>query len=682
MKPILHGAAVLCACVGAFAQTPQLQEITVTGNPLGATNSVAPTSIYTRDKLTFRSKTTLGETLSGTPGVSSSYFGPNASRPIIRGQDGDRIRVLANGGAALDASSLSFDHAVTLDPLSTERIEVLRGPGALLYGGSAVGGVVNVIDNRIARQAQFDENGGVSGKFDLSAASGNRENAAGVLLETGTNRFSLHFDGFNRKTGDVKVPRTLACTKPGSPASASRICNSASQTHGAAVGGSIFFDQGYVGASVAHHQTNYGTVAEDQVNIGMKSTRYNLQGELRNMSALLQTIKGSYSASNYAHSEFDAGVLGTTFKNKGYEARLEARHAKVGNLDGSVGLQSEVSHFSAVGDEAFAPFSRSANHAVFAYEELAIGWGKLTAGARFENATVQSYGNPLVPRFTPATRSFKPASFAFGAMWNAAPRWQLTTNLTQTERAPKDYELFANGPHVATAAYEIGNTNLTKERSSNLDIGAAWKEGAHRFSINAYVSQFKNYIGLIQTSGVTRNKADGERNPVEDPANAGFSLATGETFDPLSEFVYQAVKARFVGFELGGRIQLKRGLDLELRADVVRATNQTSGLPLPRIAPMRTGATLQWSQGPAGADIGFDHYSAQTRVAPGQRPAEAYTLWNAGANYRFGDALLYARLDNITNELAYSASSVLTTTAFPKAPLPGRSLKLGVQLGF
>jgi len=189
------------AAATTFAQTPSaatLAPVTVTGNPLGTADLVAPAAQIFGSELLFRSKTTLGETLDGMPGISSSYFGPNASRPIIRGLDGDRIRILNNGAAVVDASSLSYDHAVTADPLSIERIEVLRGPAALQYGGSAVGGVVNVIDNRIPRQALFDAQGGVTGKADLGLASGNAEQSGGLLLEGGNDRYALHADVFNR----------------------------------------------------------------------------------------------------------------------------------------------------------------------------------------------------------------------------------------------------------------------------------------------------------------------------------------------------------------------------------------------------------------------------------------------------------------------------------------------------
>lgn len=671
MKTYLLKAVAAAACLFgiAWAQTtvPMLKEITVTANPLGATDLISPVQAYTSDVLLLRSKNTLGGTLDGTPGVSSTYFGPNASRPIIRGLDGDRIRILNNGGAALDASALSFDHAVTADPLSTERIEVLRGPGALLYGGTAVGGVVNVIDYRIAREALFGPPGGVAGKLDLNAASGNAQ-GAGAVLETGTDRFALHVDGFHRRTGDVHVPMQLSCTRAGVTTTASRICNSASSTHGDAVGGSVFFDHGYLGASVTNYQSRYGTVAEDEASIRMRSNRYALEGEVRHLAGPLQSVRGQYSSTDYTHAEFEGTALGTTFNNKGYEARIEARQAPWGSLQGVLGLQLEASHFSAIGTEAFAPLSRTVQRAAFAYEELGTSWGKLSFGSRVEHAQVQSFGNPEQARFVPARRTFSPTSWAAGALWKVAPNWELTSHFAATERTPKDYELFAYGPHLATKAYEIGSVNLGKERSHSVDLGASWKSGSHRFNVQAYTSRFQNYIALSQTPGVTHTTADG---------------------DELPEFKYLGVGARFVGAEVGGTIGLLEGantLNLLLRADVVRATNLSNNTPLPRIAPARVGATLQWSQGPWSSALGFDHASAQTRVAEGQRATAAYTLWNASASYRMKvgaqSALWYAALDNLTNRLAYSATSVLTTTAFPKAPLPGRSVRAGVRLEF
>jgi len=692
----VHHAA-LCVCLAAslqampsHAQTAapvaSLQEVTVTGNPLGAADLIAPAASYSGTGLLLRSQTTLGETLDGTPGVSSTYFGPNASRPIIRGLDGDRIRILNNSGALLDVSGLSFDHAVSADPISIERIEVLRGPGALQYGGSAVGGVVNVIDNRIPREPQFDAEGGISGKADLGLATGNRERGGGVLVEAGTNRYTLHVDAFDRQTSDVHVPVDLLCTRADANSVQNRICNSASQTRGGAVGGTAFFDQGYLGASVSSYRSRYGTVAEDEVTINMKSDRVALEGELRNLGGFIQSVKGQLSHTDYQHTEFEGADVGTVFKNKGTDLRLEARHAKLGGFTGLLGLQADRTQFSANGAEAFAPNSRTRQTGVFAYEEYATNWGKLTAGGRMDAVTVESLGNPQLSRFSPASRDFKPKSLALGGLWNSAPNWQLTSNLASTERAPKDYELFAQGPHVATRAWETGNAALGKEKSISLDVGAAWKSGANSFTANAYMHRFKNYIGLAST-GNTYGQEQGNLNP-QDLNGDGI-----DDNDPdnsiLPELAYSGVRARFMGLEASGNVRLLQGastLDLALRGDLVRAKNTSSGQNLPRIAPARVGATLNWANGPWGTSLGFDRSAAQNRVAAGDRTTAAYTRWNAAATYKqaAGPASLlwYARLDNLTNQLAYSATSVLTTTAFPKSPLPGRSLKVGLQAAF
>lgn len=682
----MAAAGLPCEFVIAQTPAPALKEVTITGNPLGATDLIAPAAQYSGAALLLRSKTTLGETLDGVPGVSSSYFGPNASRPIIRGLDGDRVRILGNGGATVDASSLSYDHAVTTDPISIERIEVLRGPGALLYGGSAVGGVVNVIDNRIPHEALFDEKGGTTGKVDFGLATGNREKGGGVLLEGGNNRYALHVDAFQRDTGDVNVPVSLACTKPGSAGFARRICNSASKVNGGALGGSLFFDHGYLGASVGSYRNTYGTVAEDNVTVGMKSDRVALEGELRDISGVFKSIKGQYSRTNYTHTEFEGATPGTVFGNRGSDFRLEAKQAAFGKLTGVIGFQAENTRFSAVGNEAFAPYSKTSQNAVFAYEEYATGWGRLSFGGRLDRVKVESLGNPLVAAFVPGSRDFRPSSYALGSLWNVLPGWQLTSNLAYTERAPKDYELYAFGPHIATKSWETGNATLGKEKSTSLDVGANWKSGADSFAANVYVHRFRNYIALLGT-GNSYGQANRALNPVD---------VNGDGIDDndpdnkiLPESAYTGVRARFVGFEASGTHRLLQGastLDLALRADLVRATNLSNGQPLPRIAPLRLGATLQWASGPWGSSFGFDHSAAQNRVATGQRATNAYTLWNAAATYALKagtvNTLLYAKLDNLTNQLAYSASSVLTTTAFPKAPLPGRSLKVGLQAAF
>jgi iron complex outermembrane receptor protein len=664
------------------ADASSLREVTVTGNPLGASDLIAPTTTLSGDKLLLRSQSTLGETLDNVPGVSSSYFGPNASRPIIRGQDGDRIRILQNGGGAPDASALSYDHAVPVDALVTERIEVLRGPSALQYGGSAVGGVVNVIDNRIPSEPI----NGFGGRADLGHATGNREKSGGVVLEGGNDRFALHVDAFDRDSTDVSVPISLECSKPGSPWRARKICNSANEARGGAIGGTMFFDQGWLGASVGTYRSNYGTVAEDDVTIRMKSDRHALEGEWR-PGGFIRSIHAKLSHTDYRHTEFEGAEAGTKFSNMSNDLRIEARHRKIGNFEGLVGFSSETNRFAADGAEAFAPHSRTRSHALFLYEELGTSWGRLSFGARTERVTVRSLGypdDPTVTRFAIGERTFNPHSAALGALVNLTPQWQLTSNLAYTERAPKDYELLANGPHVATAAWEVGNPNLNKEKSVGFDLGAQWKSGADTARVNAYVTRFRNYIGLTASG----RSLDGEGNVVTDP----------EATDTLAEYLYSGVRARFTGVEASGNLRLLGAdgfarmadagtLDLEWRGDIVRAKNLDTGEPLPRIAPLRLGATLVYGNGPWSARLGFDYNAAQRHVpSVGARETDAYTLWNAALTYRMkvqrANLTWYARIDNITNKLAYSPTSILTTTVYPNAPLPGRSLKVGLRVTF
>lgn len=652
-----RAAACLLASAGAFAQDAALPAVTVTANPLGAAQGAAPVSSLSGNDLLLRRQGTLGETLNGVPGVSSTYFGPTASRPIVRGLDGDRVRILENGGALRDVSGLSYDHAVSVDPIAVDRIEVLRGPGALLYGGNAVGGVVNLIDGRIPT-APLE---GVTGRGDVGFASGSRERQGAVLVEGGTGRLGLHVDASGRRFGDTRVPLARECAQGDATVLARRLCNSDGHAGGGAVGGSLFFDQGYLGASISEFGTEYGSVAEDAVRLDQRSRRVALQGELRGLRGLLQSVKAQASHTDYRHTEFDAGVPGTVFRTTGSDLRLEARHARIGPLEGVVGFQWDDASLSAEGEEAFLPPSDTRQRALFVYEELPTSWGKLSFGARTERVDVAAVADASELR-----RKFRPASASAGAVWNLSRTWQLTGTWSRTERAPKDYELFADGPHVATGAFELGNPALGLERSNSVEAALQWSEGPNRVKVGLFQNRFSDFIALLST-GQLRD--------------------TGEEL--LPEFAYRAVAARLRGLEAEGSVRLLEGaqtLDLELRGDLVRADNLTLDQPLPRIAPLRTGATLAWASRAWGARLGFDHWARQSRVPEGDSPVAGYTLWNSSVTYKAkagqAELLWYARLDNIADRLAFSPTSILTQTAPGRVPLPGRSLRVGVRADF
>jgi iron complex outermembrane receptor protein len=682
----------------SWAQTPgtddvhRLDEVTITARNLEAAGLLVPAQQLSGAALTQRQGSTLGETLDNLPGISNSSFGPNVGRPVIRGMDGDRIRILQNSGANMDVSGLSNDHAVPIDPLTTERIEVLRGPATLLYGGSAIGGVVNVIDNRIARERTFDAKGGVMGKAEVRAGGAANERSTSAMVEAGNDKFVLHVDAFDRSTKNLRVPKDMTCD--GTP-NGRRVCNSASESKGGAVGGTLLFDRGYLGVSTSEYRSTYGTVAEPTVRIGMLRRHHVMEGQLRELGAF-QDVKFQLGHTRYTHTEYETPTAtdGSRFQNKGHDFRLEGRQRAIPlgdgmQLEGVVGIQNERSQVQArdeLGAVFLVPPSQTLSSGVFTFQALKTSWGQLSAGARLETVDVQSFEASGPNAEIPAqAQNFKPMSFALGAMRNlrqgeAQNGWQLTTNLSASQRAPKDYELFAHGVHAATGTYEIGQQAIGLEKGTQLDVGGEWKQGPHQFGVTGFASQFSNFISLQQ-------------------AASNFGAPDG-----IADYQFQGVRARFYGIESSAKLRMvgsqsallspngaRGAMDLELRADVVRAKDLTHDSYLPRIAPMRLGADAVWSRHAWGARFGFMHAAAQNRVPNnGADPGittSAHTLWHAGLNYHMHSGpthwLLFAKLNNITNKLAYSSTSVLTQTMRDNAPpLAGRSLKVGAQVSF
>jgi len=386
-------AVAACACVGgsmgaALAHTSdaeevvQLQEVTITARAVDPRDLIAPAQQLSGAALAQRQGSTLGETLDNLPGIANSSFGPNVGRPVIRGQEGDRVRILQNSGANMDVSGLSADHAVPIDPLTTERIEVLRGPAALLFGSGAMGGVINVIDNRIARERAFDAQGGVMGKAEVRAGGAANESSTGAMVETGNDQVALHVDAFERSTQSLRVPKDMVCD--GTP-NGRRVCNSASDSKGGAVGGTLLLDRGYLGLSTSEYRSTYGTVAEPSVSIGMVRRHHAMEGQLRGVGDAFEHLKFQLGHTNYTHTEYNAAVAGTQFDNQGTDLRLEGRQHPVMlsqglQLDGTVGVQHERNALQAVGLEKFVGPSQTHSTAAFTYQALKTSWGQLSAG--------------------------------------------------------------------------------------------------------------------------------------------------------------------------------------------------------------------------------------------------------------------------------------------------------------
>lgn len=661
------GIALGCGPLHAQSQPDAAPSVVVTGNPLRSTDVAAPTNVLSGESLVLRRGATLGETLDRLPGLSSSYFGPNANRPMIRGQDSDRIRVLSNSGVPLDASALSNDHAVPIDPLVVERIEVLRGPAALLYGGSAIGGVVNAIDNRIPKAAVD----GVGGSAELRVGGAASERGASAMVEGGGSGFAVHADGFWRDTGDTKVPWYPRPVPGGGSSMAHTILNSASRSYGGAVGGSMVWDQGFLGAAVDTYRSDYGVVAEPDVTIDMFLNKLTLAGEARDLGGAIRAVSGHWLGSDYRHREIEGGgEVATTFENRGSDLRLQAEHAKLslgsGSLGGVFGLQAEAADFSALGEEAFVPTTSTRHLALFVLEEYRVGDLVLSFGGRLAHARIDSEGDgPGQSQFgAPQSRSFTPFSAAVGGVVKLAPPWQLSANLAYTERAPTFFELYANGLHVATGAYEQGNPGLGMEKGTNLDVSLAWKDGPHGLEVGAFASDFSNYIALLAT---------GQDVPGDD--------------GPVPVYAFSGVPARLYGFEIEGHWRLLDGaqqLDLDGSFDTMRATNQDSRQPLPRIPPLRVTLGLNWRIGDWMARAEGTYAAAQDRVPTDDPQTPGYTIVNLSASYRLRlggtDGLAFLRIDNVGNELAYNATSMATVR--PLAPLPGRGVMVGLRLSF
>lgn len=641
-----------------------LPPVVVTAKSLGSALSdlISPASVLSGKELSFRQESTLGETLSKLPGISSTYFGPNASRPVIRGLDGDRIRIMQNGVGTLDVSALSPDHATAVEPLVVDRIEVVRGPAALMYGGAAVGGVVNTLDNRIP---QFSING-YTGRAEPRIGGAANERSGAALLEAGNGLVALHADIASRKTDDLRIPgfarsnRQRALDGPTVEQPKGRLSNSSSSSDSGAVGASLTLDEGYLGLSYSDLKANYGTVAESDVRVDMNSKRLGVAGEVRELGTFVRGVKFKYNYTDYLHNELENGEIATIFKNKGYETRIDATHGKLGPLTGAFGVQLSNTDFAALGEEAFLPKVNTDAKALFVYEEAVFGNVKLTAGGRNEHTTVGSAGDsPTTTRFGAAqARKFSANSGALGALYTFNQNVGLAANFSHTQRVPTYAELFANGRHVATGQFEVGDTTLSKEKSNGADLQLRWHSGLHSASISGFYTRFQNYIALIKS---------------------------GQEQEGLPEALFRAVKAEFHGFEAEGKFRIyeKNGnLNLNLRGDYVRAKNRDTGESLPRISPMRLGAGLDYQLGKFSAMLDVTHSFKQDQVEANELPTSGYTLTDAKLNYRFKTQSVnwdaYIKGNNLFNQEARAHTSILKEIA----PLPGRGFLMGVRANF
>ena len=640
-----------------------LPTISVTGNPLGVASDalVVPVSILSGRELSLKRESTLGDTLNGIPGVAATHFGPNASRPVIRGLDAERVRIMQNGVGVLDASSLSFDHAVTIDPLVIEQIDVVRGPAALLYGGSAVGGVVNAIDHRIPTESVT----GVIGRTEARVGGPDSQNNLASVVDVGNGKIAIHADAYTRKTSDLNIPGFAVSSRKNQADPSilrenhGKLVNSSASADGGALGASLTFDNGYIGASYSDFNSNYGTVAEAAVRADMKSQRWDLASEFKDLGNIINRVKARMAYTDYQHQEIEGGTVGTTFKNNGVEGSVELGHAKFSSIEGVVGVQFQNTRFEALGTEAFVPPVQTQNHAIYVYEEMPLNiWNleklKLSFGGRAEHTTLDA--NPWAKSPTAQAASFNAYSYALGGLYTLNSNWSLASNLSHNERAPSYFELYANGAHLATGQYEVGNANFSKERSNGLDAQIRWKDAKNSFNFGAYYTRFSRFLGLLDTGNIDV-----------------------DTSLPIAQF--STFAASFKGLEAEGKFNLVDNLDLKLRGDYVRANNLDNSQALPRITPLRLGAGLHYQKNALGARIDMLHAFKQNRTAENELATDGYTDVSALVTYKLPVKLnmeLFAKANNLLNQEIREHSSFLKDLS----PAGERSVLIGMRADF
>ncbi|MDF7775865.1 TonB-dependent receptor [Sphingomonas sp. AOB5] len=650
-------------------------EIVVTGTRARSTADVlGGTAVLANEELDRNMRPTIGETLATQPGVSATSFGPNASKPVLRGFTGDRAPVLTDGIGSIDVSNTSADHAAVINPLTADRIEVLRGPAALLFAPSSIGGVVNVIDSRIPRRVETPVHADGIATYGSAA---NERSVSGMLDLPATGELVLHFDGSYSKTDDMKTggyvlspalrAQALASADPDIrdlAALEDTVPNTAARTWDIAGGAAIINEGGNLGFAVSHYDSIYGVpvrysldpaIEAEQVQLAVKQTRVDIRGEVNTGGSVISHIRLRLGAADYRHSEIDdTGAVGTTFFNQGYEGRLELVQTTRGSWEGLVGGQFVVKDMHIDGDEKFLPKNNMTRFGLFTLQSLDLGAVKVEGAARYEHSNYAAredadIGNPAYDR------RFDTFSASFGGSYELAPHVRFGINASRSERAPSPEELFANGPHAGTQAFEVGNPDFDTEKAWGVEAtlkgnGDGWSLGA-----SAYYSWYNGFI---------------------------YDSPTGAIEDDLPVFQYAQADARYYGFEIEASKRIASfgnyTLNADGLADYVHATIVGQG-PAPRIPPLRMLGGLEVQSDHLNTRFEVEHSFAQNRVTGFESETKGHTLVNASIAWSpwgpQGTSFTLSA-NNIFDVEARRHASVLKDFA----PLAGRDIRLTARL--
>jgi iron complex outermembrane receptor protein len=622
---------------------------------------MAPARVLSGNELRDKLGTSLGATLSREPGVSASAFGSGASRPIIRGLEGPRVKILQNGMSVSDVSGLSNDHAVAVEASTARQIEILRGPASLLYGSGAIGGLVNVVNDRIPTELLPRP----SGEAEMRLGTADKERNLSFSADGATGSIGLHVDGNARNTGDYRIPGFTVLNDPASLSG--RLPSSFARSHSMGFGASHVADWGHIGASVDTLDDHYGIPTAEKSFIDLRQSRFDADGLVKQPFEGFETFKFKIGSSDYKHTEkAEDGMPLTDFTNKAVETRWELTHKPLADWRGTFGLQTEHSKFAALSAETglpdTVPRTKSSSVAGFVVEERDFGPLRASAGMRLESVKRRpdAEGLPDLPG-----RSFNLASYSVGGLWTFTPGYGAGTTLSIAQRAPGIEELYSRGPHESSGTFDIGDPALRKETSRNIELTLQKTEGMVRWKTNLFENRVKNFV-YGRSEGVTVDE-------------------TGAV-DPAGEFrqrFWSQADATIRGAEAEVSYNLRgEGLSLRGFADTSRGRLDNAG-NLPLQPATRLGADAGYKQGPWRSGLALLHARKQDRLAMFETTATpAYTQLDANLSYtqRFGGAQTtwFAMVKNLLNEDIRLSTSLLKDVA----PLPGRNLIVGVRTRF
>lgn len=677
----------------AAAHPDEDQEIVVTGVKRQAGDMLGNVSVLDEEELAHDLKPSLGDTLSDLPGVSSTSFGPSASRPILRGEQGDRAPVLVDGISSLDLSAADPDHAVTINPITAERIEVLRGPAALLYAPSAIAGVVNVIDDRIPRNRPDDID--VDVLASLGSAANERAGNIGVDLPLGA-RFVAHADASYSKYDDLHVGGHLLSKALREQAEASpdpeireladlkgKLPNTAGRTDDVA-GGIAYVDGDLdIGISYNHHDAKYGVPIRFSLDPGVEPEvptidAHQDRGDLRAnvpIGGFFEAFEFRGGLSKYRHAEIEKdGEVGSRFYSNGGEMRADLVQSERGGWGGTTGIQYLNQDAKIRGNEKYLPDSRKKNFGLFTLQTIESGPVRFEGAIRVEFAhlradedeTIAEIGDELdgtvdvVPDIgeAPIKRSFTGVSASVGANYNLGNDWRAGLSLSHSERSPSIDELYSLGPHGGSQQFLVGDPDLKLEKSNGVELSVHKTSGPIHVHGSVYYSRFLNFI---------------------------FQAPTGEIEDGLPVYEYREGKAKYYGFEVESDINFGKALGIawggELTADAVRAKIKNFGNS-PEIPPFRILGGLTGSKGQVDGRVEVERVSSQHKVAPNETTTGGYAMVNASLDYHpFAanpELTISLQANNLFDVNARRHSSDLKDYA----PLAGRDIRLTARLGF